>query len=274
MNGKPTEEQKRGDNAMRATERQETILGILGKEGFATVKYLTATLGYSPATVNRDLNALAARGEIRRSYGGAEPVREVYVRIPSRANQMRAEKLAIGRAAAALVKDGDVVFIDGSTTAQCMGRSLTSVRDLTVVTNNMVLAAELSGRGVRVVCLGGEVAEPPSMLCGPETAENAKRYRVDKMFFSTGAVTSEGVIASGIYDAMLRTVAAGAGEVIYLADRRKIDRPFHEVLFDFSGVNVVVSDYDFPAATRAKFPQTRFLTPADVPATGKETVKK
>ncbi len=249
---------------MSTKARQEQILGIVEKEGHVTVKYLTEVLHYSSATVNRDLNALQAGGLIKRSWGGIEPMRSTYVPVFFRSHKMRAEKKWIGRVAASYVKDGDTIFIDGSTTSQCMEQHLVHRKDLTVVTNNIALAANLSSYNVRVVCLGGAIVEPPSMLYGPESVENASRYRVDKMFFSTGGVSADGLIASGVYDLMLKTVAARAGEVFYLVDHQKVDANFTEVFGDFGCVDRVISNYDFGASVRHRYPNTDFVL-VDVP---------
>jgi len=245
---------------MNAKERQNRILEILEQQGYVTVKYLVDVLQYSSATVNRDLNALEERQLLTRSYGGVELVRSSYVPIPFRSHKMRAEKRHIGRAAAELVQDGDTIFIDGSTTAQCMAQYLLQRKNLTVITNNMMLAVELASHSIKVICLGGTVVEAPSMLCGTETVENAARYRVDKMFFATKAASSAGLIASGgYYDPVLKTVAKHAGMIVYLVDHKKIDQPFNELYGDFGCVHCVISDNDFAAESKAAFPHTRFI---------------
>ena len=244
---------------MSSKERHSQILEILEKEGYVTVKYLTDVLHYSSATINRDLNALQSRQLIKRSYGGVELVRSQYVPVFFRAHKMRAEKRWIGKAAAGFVEDGDMIFIDGSTTSQCMEQYLIDRKNLTVVTNNIALAANLSSYGIRVICLGGEVVESPSMLYGPESVENAARYRVDKMFFSTGAVSGDGMIASGVYDLMLKTVAKQAGRVFYLVDHQKVDQPFSVAYGDFNAVNCVISNYAFDDGVKERYPATEFV---------------
>lgn len=245
---------------MSYKDRQKQIIDILEKQGYVTVKYLTEALHYSSATVNRDLNSLQSQQLVTRSYGGVELVRAPYVPVFFRTHKMHVEKKNIGRAASAYVKDGDTVFIDGSTTAQCMEQHLIHRKNLTVVTNNIVLAANLSEYEIKVVCLGGTIVEAPSMVYGAETVENASRYKVDKMFFSTGAVSSDGLIASGLYDLMLRAIARRAGEVFYLVDHKKIDQPFNSVFGDFGDVDCVISDYEFSEEVRARYPKTRFET--------------
>ena len=152
-----------------------------------------------------------------------------------------------------------MIFLDASTSCYMLIPFLAAKRNLTVITNNILLAANLSTHGVRVICLGGEIVEAPSMLCGAETVENAARYRVDKMFFSTGAVSGDGMIASGVYDLVLRAVAKRARQVVYLVDHKKVDQPFHTVWGDFSEVDTVISDYEFPSDTKARYAKTRFL---------------
>ncbi|MBE6602538.1 MAG: DeoR/GlpR transcriptional regulator [Ruminococcaceae bacterium] len=252
---------KVGGDGMSTKIRQDQILEILEKQGFVTVKYLSDTLHYSTATINRDLNSLQKRQLVSRTHGGVEAVRSAYVPILFRTQKMRWEKRSIGRIAASFVKDGDTIFIDGSTTAQCMEEYLVNRKKLTVVTNNILLAVNLSKyKEIRVISLGGEIVEQPCMLCGRQTVENAEQYRVDKMFFSTGAVSADGKIASGIYDLMLRAVAKNAKEVFYLVDHKKIDQPFSDIYCDFSAVDRVISDYPFGTDVKTAFPETDFVT--------------
>lgn len=239
--------------------RQEAILNILQKQGYVSVQYLTEVLHYSTATINRDLNMLQNQNLVRRSYGGVELVKTKSVPLPFRYHKMKTEKRHIGRAAAAFVEDGDTIFIDAATTTQYMAQYLIDKKNLTVITNNMALATYLSEYKIRCICLGGEVAEIPSMLNGPETIENAGKYRVDKLFFSSGAVSRDGTIASGIYYLLHRTMMKNAGQIFYLADHEKVRDDYKLILCDFSGVHYVISDYSFPQETREHFPDTTFI---------------
>jgi len=103
------------------------------------------------------------------------------------------------------------------------------------------------------------VVESPSMLYGPESVENAARYRVDKMFFSTGAVSSDGMIASGVYDLMLKEIAKHARRVFYLVDHQKVDADFSVAFGDFNAVDCVISNHDFGENVKARYRQTEFV---------------
>ncbi len=244
---------------MDLKERQSEIIKILEKNGYVTVKYLTEVLLYSTATINRDLNELARKQLVTRSYGGVELVRSTYVPIFLRNHKMHTIKNLIGKKAATFVNDGDTIYIDGSTTAQYMEKYLVSKKDITVITNNIVLAANLSANNVKVICLGGTIVEPPSMLFGDETVENSTKYIVDKMFFSTKAVTTSGIISSTLYALALNNLMKNAKEVYYLVDDKKINLPFNDIFCDFNKIDKVISNFEFADETKNLYPTTTFI---------------
>lgn len=244
---------------MYQKERHDAILSEMKKHGYVTVKYLTQKLHYSTATVNRDLNELERQQLVKRSYGGAELVEHHGIPLPYRYDKMRVEKRLIGLAAAAFVKPGDTIFMDGSTTAQSMAQFLTEIEDITVITNNIALVGFLSEYGVRVICLGGKILEPPSMLNGDITVANASVFRADKMFFSTGSITDDGKIGDGTYYLMHKTMAENSEKIFFLADHDKLNVKTPLYLFDLSRVDYVISDYDFSEETKQKYPQTEFV---------------
>ena len=248
----------RGRN-MNLKIRQEEIIKLLNENGYATVNYLTDKLHYSSATINRDLNELQKNGLVKRTHGGVEPIKTQYVPVQFRSHLMHTEKRKIAKLASSFVNNGDIIFIDGSTTAQCMEQYLTLKKDLTVITNNMVLACNLSFAGIKTICLGGEVVEKPSMLFGVETVENASRYKVNKMFFSTQAISDRGLLSAGLYDLLFKAVAKNADEIFYLVDHEKLNRQFNVIYSDLSAINYVISDFSFPTETIEKYKTTKFI---------------
>lgn len=245
---------------MYQKERTEQILRILQKNGYVTVRYLTEELHYSTATVNRDLNLLAGQKLVRRTYGGVELAKITAVPLPFRYHQMKTVKHHMARLAAAKIEDGETVFIDGSTTTQGIGQFLVG-RKIRVISNNMALVSFLADSGVEAICLGGKVSEAPSMLDGPDTVENAMRYRADRMFFASGGFTDDGEISGDeLYYLLHHAMAARSAWVCYMADHEKRGRLTSKVTFTFSDMDCVISDYDFPADLRAKYPDTEFVT--------------
>lgn len=245
---------------MYQKERIDNILKILTRYGYVTAKFLTQELHYSTATINRDLNLMQKQKLVKRSYGGVELVKRKGVPLEFRYHKMKAVKNQIGKAAADLVADGDTVFLDGSTTAEYMVRYLTDKKGITVITNNISAVGYLSAHNIDVICLGGRVTEQPSMLGGADTAKNAMCYNADKMFFSTGALSSDGIIGgSEMYDLLHHTMMQNSGRIYYMADHDKIDVAVMRNLFSLADVNAVITDYVFSDEVKAKFKNTDFI---------------
>ena len=247
---------------MYQKERLDQIRTLLRLHGYLTVKYLTEELHYSTATVNRDLNILEQMGELRRTYGGVEPIKPQTVPVPFRYEKSKPVKKRLAKYAAEYVEDGDTLFMDGSTTAQYMGEYLLEKKDLTVITNNIALAAFLSEYGIEVIVLGGRIAESPYMLAGNDTVETALHYRADKCFFSTAYVSPEGEMAytGDIYSGMHKTMIRNSKRTFYLVDGEKLSQNGRVILGDLSLVDCVISDFHFDESLRTRYPKTEFVT--------------
>ncbi len=246
---------------MYQNERLNEIIRILQENGYTTVKYLTDKLHYSTATINRDLNILEKQNLLKRSYGGAEIENPKSIPLPFRTHKMNAEKNRIGKIAADLIEDGDVIFIGGSTTCRRIAPHITERKDLTVITNDMGMTSFLSEYGVKVICLGGEVFEIPDILCGNITVENAMIYSANKFFFSTGAISDKGEIKGGdIYHAMYKVMARNSEKNFYLADHEKLNVPNMPInYFNVSEMAYVITDFNFSDEFKKKYPNTVFL---------------
>ena len=243
-------------------ERQERILNILASQKYVTVKYLTHALGYSTATINRDLNDMQSMGLLKRLYGGAEAVdTHGLPPLPARQFYMQKEKRHNAFEAAKLIQNGETVFLDASTTVQHIIPYLLDKKDLTVITNSMLLATELAGHSVKVICLGGQVVERPHVLGGEDTVEHAMKYRVDKMFFSVASITIKGEIHSSHY-LLHRILLKNSKKAYLLTDSAKLAGELNTVLCDFSALTGVISDFEFPVETKKAFPNVQFICSA------------
>ena len=243
--------------------RQEQILLLLKKEGYATVRYLSDALQCSTATINRDLNAMQRLRLVKRSYGGVEL--ENSKRLPPLSQRQfyhKKEKRRIAEEAIKHVENGDTVFLDGSTTVQYMLPFLFQKTDLTVVTNSLRLAIELGDSPFEVICLGGRIAERPHVLFGDETVEHALRYRFDKIFFSTDRITEDGQIHSFSY-LFYKVLLKNSKQAWFLTDHTKLTTDLDDMLCDFSALTGVISDFEFSDKTKALYPHTEFLCVAE-----------
>ncbi len=243
---------------MNKKQRLDDVMALIKQNGYVTVKYLTEELHYSTATINRDLNLLEKQGLITRNYGGAEIKKTQAIPLVFRYHKMRYAKRKIASKAAEYIADGDTVFIDGSTTSQYMAQFILQKKNITVITNNTSLTSYLSENGIKCICLGGTVTEPPSMLGGPITLENAKRCKANKCFFATRGAFDDGKIGSTeMYYSLQIAMMENSDESFFLVDSGKINVPCNNVLCDFSQVDYVISDYDFKCGD--KFPNTKII---------------
>lgn len=245
---------------MYQKERIDNILSILRENGYATVKYLTNALNYSNATISRDLKILESQKLIVRSYGGAELAENKAVPLSFRYHKARLAKRKISKLAADFISDGDTVFIDGTTTSEGMGDYLLNKKDITIITNNMALAANLSKEGIKVILTGGTVVEPPYMLGSEGAIRAAMYYHTDKMFFSSGGVSDDGFITAGsqIYDLLYTAALKNTKKAYYLIDHSKININDVYSITDFSQIDTVISDYKFSDKTKKAYPNTTF----------------
>ena len=242
--------------------RQEQISQILEREKFVTVRYLTHILDCSTATINRDLNEMQRLGLLKRCYGGAEAISGRLPPLVQRQFYMQKEKRRNAKQAAELIQNGETVFLDASTTVQHIVPFLSDKKGLTVITNSLFLASELTKYDMDIICLGGRVTERPYVLESEDTVENAMKYRVDKMFFSLNAVTLRGEVGNSHY-LLYKIMLKNSKERYFLTDRAKIVEHSTKILCDFSALTGVISDFAFPAETQALYPNTHFFCTAE-----------
>lgn len=246
---------------MYQKERLDNIMALLRRHGYVTVKFLSEELHYSTATVNRDLNLLEQMKKVKRTYGGVEPTEMQGVSLLFRYAKSKPAKKRIGKCAAQFVQKNDVIFVDGTTTTQYMAPYLADIEGITVITNNMALATFLSEHSVRVIVLGGEIAESPFMLDGADTVEAASRYRADKCFFTSTTLTAEGEIGStDEYYTLHQTMIRNSDRVFFLLDHDKLGKKYHRCLCDLSKIDCVISDHRFDESLKQQYPHVNFVT--------------
>src|SRR6202522_2005666 len=107
---------------MLTQQRKSHILGVLRRDGQVVAKALSAELSLSEDTIRRDLRELAQEGLLQRVHGGALPSSPAVVDFAGREEIRHEGKVAIGRAAAAMIQDGQIVILDGGTTSREIAR--------------------------------------------------------------------------------------------------------------------------------------------------------
>src|ERR1700741_2145106 len=121
---------------MLASQRKEYLLRVLKETGQIIAKSVSQELGLSEDTIRRDLRELAAEGKLQRVHGGALPASPAVGDFAVRSQIAPDGKIAVGRAAAKLVRPGQVVILDGGTTTQQLAKHLPLDLAATVVTHS------------------------------------------------------------------------------------------------------------------------------------------
>ncbi|HWL09163.1 MAG TPA: DeoR/GlpR family DNA-binding transcription regulator [Planctomicrobium sp.] len=207
---------------MLLDQRRHSILLIVEKKGFVSLKEVIDELEISESTARRDLEYLESLGQIRRTRGGAAFVGEALSGYDDRRNLAIREKQKIGRTAADLVGAGETIILDGGTTTLEVARCL-SGKSLQVVTNSLLIVNHLVGvSGVEVVFLGGYLYPKTGVALGEFTVAALKQIHARRLIMGVGGVTAAGIFnANSLLVEAERQMMASADEVIVVADSSK-----------------------------------------------------
>jgi DeoR/GlpR family transcriptional regulator of sugar metabolism len=239
-----------------ARERQDHIARLVEEHGRARVADLAARFAVSGVTIRKDLLALESSQRLVRTHGGAIAVdrSRSEVSFDIRERLQADEKARIGAAGAELVRDGESIVMDASTTALSVARHLKAQRpwsQLTVITNGLRIAFELAGQpGITVLMLGGRVRWEALSVVGHLGDGLFDRINVQKAFLGAAGFTVE----SGLADAtdeeaqIKRAMVGAAREVIAIVDHTKWELSAFATFCPTDRIDLVLSDGGAPAA--------------------------
>jgi DeoR/GlpR family transcriptional regulator of sugar metabolism len=206
----------------------------------------------SEVTIRGDLQALADRKLIIRTHGGAIPSGGgMYeLALAMRRQRQVQEKSRIGEAAAELVLDGDAIFLDSSSTALTVVPHLRHRRQLTVVTNSLVVAQELRDvAGITVVMPGGTLLAETASLIGTDGLEVLHKFNIQKGFFGAhGINVPEGLTDVSADEAEIkRALVTMCRRTIGVLDATKWGRVGVASFAAPDDINTLITDTDAPA---------------------------
>jgi len=235
-----------------AQRRAQVILQGLLRAGKVSVGPLAKRLKVSTATIRRDLSELEGRGLLRRSHGGALPIQqplyEPFRHISNYQEQERqrsAEKRRIGLVAAELVADGEFLAIGAGTTATQVARSISLHRGLTVLTNAINVAMELSHRDdLKVIVTGGFLSGDWFALVGPGAIRSVGEIFVDKVFIGVDGIHVEHGLTTNYPDqaTIHRAMMRQARRKIIVADHSKLGAIASALICPIDGVDILITD--------------------------------
>lgn len=215
---------------MLTAERRQHILLVLEREGKVHASDLSQSLRVSEDTIRRDLREMAEAGLLQRVHGGALPMSPVSPSYQLREQVCTAEKAALGRAAAQLVRSGQIIILDAGTTTLAVAQALPKDLTATVITNSPPIAASLVNHPrVEVVMLGGRLFKEAVATVGASVIEELARVRADLCFLGVCSIHPTGLATFDREEAQVKRAMIGsAAEVVAVlpADRINTTAPY------------------------------------------------
>lgn len=181
---------------MFALERTRIIKKLLIDKKHITVSDLSAMLDVSEVTIRRDLEKLEIENFLTRTHGGAvvnsenEPPEEIFDNIEL--DPYYQQRVEISQIAAHMIEDNDVIILSSGLTNICIAKEIISKKNITVLTNDLNIASELSANpSIKVIIPGGDLDVVTMTIVGSLTKENIRTFFVSKAFIEIDGVSTE-----------------------------------------------------------------------------------
>ena len=229
-------------------ERELSILEYLRIHKEASVGELCRALFVSEPTMRRDLASLNSQGKIIRTHGGAAHRSAPGENLPQslREKEMSDAKQAIGKKCLSLIKDGDVIMVDASSTALALLRALDPSLSVVVITNNAKAPLILSEKKAKTFVTGGELAKNTFAFVGSHAEEYIRAFNADICFFSVRTLTPNGDLTdNAIAENSLRKIMLQRSrKSVLMLDSKKVGEPCISTLASLSDIDHVVCERD------------------------------
>ena len=231
-------------------ERQTEILKYLHLNQTVSVKKLTQLLYVSEATIRRDLTQLEKDGQINKIYGGATVIFNSDKQIPlyAREKENNDAKKIICEKALQYIKDGQVIFIDGSSTSQILAKHLYKFKNLIVITNGLKIAEILGEYHIKTYSTGGLLIDNSYVFAGKDAENFVSSYNADICFISCKGMDLNGRFTdtSESETELRKQFLKHSKKRIMLLTDNKIDKTYLHKLCDSSDLDAILTNTTLP----------------------------
>lgn len=234
---------------MSISQRQNNILEILNERIYITVEELAKITFTSPSSIRRDLTYLQNNGLVKRSHGGVtlpEPIKGV-ASFHDRTQKNIREKRIVAKKAAALLRDGQSILLDGSSTASFMLPYIAKLTSPTLFTNNLSTALNAIELGIKTHCIGGHSFNGSGVLIGPEAYRFLEEIKADILFFSSQCVDISGSISDSVQEEtyIRQRMLQSAKTRVFLCDSEKFAKTAFYRLCSVDEIDFAIFDRNF-----------------------------
>jgi len=238
-------------------KRREEILRRVQRHGYVSVSQLAQDYQVDGSTIRRDLATMAELGLIARSHGGATlPGEPAEIPYEVKVGKNVAQKRAIARTVAEIVPHGSSLLIDSGSTTLEVAKALRCHRGMTVITNDLRVAAEVANQGdVRLIVPGGEVLPAVYTLASERAVDLIREFHVDYAVMGADAVDPQGITNTNSNEvSMKRAMVRAADHVLVVADSSKFGHTALVRITGFGEVELVVTDDGLDEEGAAAYP--------------------
>ncbi len=227
-------------NGIFQEERFEEILNLIASNGRVLIDDLSKKFNTTKVTIRRDLALLEKRGLLKRTHGGAIKGKSLFqgLALNEKEKLNLSEKKRIAKKAASMIFEGDTIILDAGSTTSLLAKEIKSMKNVTVITNAVNIASELSQSEIEIILTGGSFQKDSSTLIGTFADEILQKISADKLFQGVDGIDFEiGLTTPSITEAKTsKVMMSRVNEVIVVADSSKFWRKSLAVI---SGVNEV-----------------------------------
>lgn len=232
---------------MLAAKRRQGILKLVQEQGDVQVAELSQRFRVSPSTIRRDLEQLATRGALQRTFGGAVATQASTATLGDASDVVR----RIGQAAADLITAGETVFIGPGPLCQATAGHLCSRSEVTILTNALEVAWTLyQNSELPLILTGGPVLRPGGALAGQLAAQSMETLRADRLIVEVAGVSPlEGFTSDQLPQAeMIRLLVKSVSQVVILTTAERLGRVGAAWIGPVSEADVIITGRDASSA--------------------------
>lgn len=231
---------------MLPIERKQEILNLLREKKTVTTKDICHKLFISQSTVRRDLIEMEKENLIIRSHGGATLPQESTNEhsYTERDNQNKSKKIKIANMASTFIEDGFSLFLDSSTTVQCIIPFLKGFKNLIIITNGLQNALELSKiENLNIILIGGNLYPGSSSTVGANANAALSNYKVDLSILSCRGLDGEGAYEANEPQAIVKQkMIENSYKKLLLSDSSKFNNNFFYKLGGLDIFDYIITD--------------------------------
>jgi DeoR/GlpR family transcriptional regulator of sugar metabolism len=241
---------------MLTSQRKREILALLKRTGQVIAKDVSQSMDVSEDTIRRDLRELAHQGLLQRVHGGALPASPAMADFAGREAITPEGKVAIGRAAAHMIQPGQVVILDGGTTAREIARHIPRELRATIVTHSPTIALELLHHpGIEVILIGGLLYKHSVVAVGAAAMEAIANLHADTYFMGvTGVHTKTGLTTGNFEEAAVkRALSQAAADTFVLASSEKLNAASPYTVVPLDAVSGIITERSLDPAVLRPF---------------------